>query len=137
LVLMNQSQTLKNIISIWFNACIQNGDQKKMTHPSLGGGRGYLHKFFNTLKRTCFQMLIASVACKGRGASHYGVQLKGQNILAIRLGYKSCPLGLHIKGQQQKNNALQNANMTALFVSFSSNSLVGRQKFVHDINGNS
>jgi hypothetical protein len=38
---------------------------------------------------------------------------------------KVCHLGLHIKGQKPKNNALQSTYMAALFVSFGAKVLAG------------
>jgi hypothetical protein len=50
-----------------------------------------------------------------RGASHYGYWSRGQ---CDWWRAKVCMFCLHTKGQQQINNALQNAYMIVLFVSF-------------------
>jgi hypothetical protein len=42
----------------------------------------------------------------------------------------------YAKANGQRKNALQNAHMTILLVSFGTKSLVGGLKFVHDINLN-
>jgi hypothetical protein len=48
---------------------------------------------------------------------------------------KVCLLGIHIRDQWLKNNALQNDYMAALFVSFGVIPLSREGKFVHDIIG--
>jgi hypothetical protein len=45
-------------------------------------------------------------------------------------------LGLHTEGQRQKDNALQNIYMAALFVSFGAKSLSNGKEFVHNISEN-
>jgi hypothetical protein len=49
---------------------------------------------------------------------------------------KDCLLALHTRGQRPTDNALQNAYMAALFVSFGAKSLSGGGKLVHNIYGN-
>jgi hypothetical protein len=44
---------------------------------------------------------------------------------------------LHTKGQQPKDNTLQNVHMETLVVSFGTKSLSGGEMFVHNIYGNS
>jgi hypothetical protein len=43
---------------------------------------------------------------------------------------KVCPLSLHTKGQQPKDNVCQNAFVIAVFVRFGVKSLASGQKFV-------
>jgi hypothetical protein len=61
-----------------------------------------------------------------RAASHYvnGREDKGyQQVDWSRV--KVCPLGLHNRSKQPKDNSFQNAYMAILFVSFGTNSLAG------------
>jgi hypothetical protein len=71
-----------------------------------------------------------------KGTSHYGRWSSGQRISAMWLiETKVCLLGLLTKGQQPKDNALQNVYMAALFVSFGGKCLSDGRIFVQDIYG--
>jgi hypothetical protein len=49
---------------------------------------------------------------------------------------KVCALGLYTRGQQLKDNALQNVYLEALFVIFVAKNLFGGRMFIHNIYGN-
>jgi hypothetical protein len=139
LVHVNKSRLLESVIV----PCFCRGQ----THPHL---RDILQYFNLWLSYFCVHLpchiwqhpcywIFPNVYIKiiFRGALHCGHWSRGQRIPAIWLvESKVCPLGLHMRGHQPKDNALLNVYIATIFVSFGSKNLFGRRKFVYNINRN-